>query len=259
MSEAEGIHKVFRILKKPSYDELKTLELKALWSALKISERSWLSRIHNYSRTTARTVLLWLAGRENISRLVFENLSGEKPRALLTALFRQNIRGKGPLVDDNALLLGLKTPVEEQDTFFHLLLRAENKSLIKLTHEEIISGHLCEYSINPPRPVLYSSDRHHSACVLAVYCHLTGSYKKGFYPAVDPDQDLFTRQEFRRKLVDEFDDLQVTEFIQDPLKEGGLGIPEHRLELKEQAGEWPDTACKELGRLWKDGNLKFNL
>ena len=255
LSEAEGVYKAFRVLKNPSYESLKTLELKALWSALEISERSWLSKIHNYQRSDAKAVLLWLAARENVTRLVFNNLSSEKPQALLKALFRQNIRGKSSLVDDNALLLGLKTPIEEEDTFFHLLLEAENNILIRLVHEAVISEHLCEYPINPPRPELYVSDQHHSACVLAVYCYLTGSYNKGLYLA-----DLSAhRQEFRRKLVDEFDDLQVTEFIQEPLRAGGLGIPENRLELKEQAVEWPDTACQELGRLWNDGNLKFGL
>ena len=64
--------------------------------------------------------MLWLAVRPDISLLVFGNLPNWKVRSLMIALFRKNSY-LPPLVDDNALLSGLKEPVEEEkDTFLRI-------------------------------------------------------------------------------------------------------------------------------------------
>ena len=239
-------------LKDPKWDNLVYMELPVFWSVLKISEKPWLDKISSYHYTEARKVLFWLASKPDISTGVLSHLPSYQVRAILLALFRKNTRSV--LLDDNALLSGLKEPVEieEKYTFFKVADKENNSSLISLVHKEVISGHLCDYSINQPKPVHYTSDRTYPACVLAVYCYITGSYEDDSYLATQNGQDK--GQVLRERLAGELEnqEKEVKSFIQEPHAKGGLGI-------EEGADNWPDAACVKLKQLWDDGNLKFGL
>ena len=239
---------VSEVLREPEWKNLKNIELSVLLSVLAISEKTWVTEINQYSKTQTREVLYWLAYHSDISTSVF-SLYKQLPRLLLVALFRQNTRS--PLLDDNAVLSGLKKSIKDEDTFFEVARKKKNRSLIPLVHKQVIEDHLCDYSINQPQPT-YLSDSHYEACVLAVYCYLTGSYASGQYSATKEDKRNIG-QDLRRYLAGELADSTIENFIQAPI-EGGGG-----LEIIKSADDWPDTACVKLKEIWDDGNLKFGL
>ena len=255
-SFVDDVYNTVHHLTNPRPDTLSKLKPDIMLSTLQFSEKTWLNKIHQYSKRQARSALLWLSSTPEISLLVLSRLLSWEAGSLLSALLRKNASADS-LVDDNKILSGLKKPVEEKNTFLQNALKSKNNTLIKIVHQEVVVDRLCEYSINRPWPI-YMSDNSSSACVLAVYCYITGSYKEGLYQDL-PEEQQTLRQKERKKLVDVFDDKKVTQFIQDPVTQGGLGIPQDSVALMEKATEWPDSACQKLGLLWEDGGLKFGL
>ena len=235
-------------LTSPNRDNLKNLNLQVLWSIIKISEKAWLNKINDYSRIQNRTVLFYIADQPNISGFVF-NSHTRFARSLLIALFRKNTRS--PLVDDNALLSGMKSPISEEDAFFEVAKEKKNRHLISLIHKQVVKRHLCEYEINQPHQPNGSSESVYEACVLAVYCHLTGSYSSGQYSGRD-DGGRNVGQQLRKALSAELNDEEIDHFISSPLEQGGLGITKN-------IDDWTDVACVKLAELWDDKNLKFGL
>lgn len=234
-------------LTRPSRENLENIELRALWSIIKINEKSWLNKVNDYSRVQAWTVLFYIASQPDISRSIF-SVHTSFARSLLIALFRKNTRS--PLVDNNALLSGMKASISEEGTFFKIAKKQKNSKVISLVHEQVIKRQLCDYQINQPQPaVAGSGDSAYEACVLAVYCHLTGSYSSGQY---SDDGGRNAGQELRKQLASEVNDKEIENFIQSPLEKGGLGI-------EWNADDWTDAACVKLTELWDDRNLKFGL
>ncbi|MDE0518059.1 MAG: hypothetical protein OXH36_00670, partial [Bdellovibrionales bacterium] len=237
-------------LKDPKWDHLVYMELSVFWSILAISEKPWLDKISDYNNREARQVLYWLASQPDINEKVLSHLPGHRIRSLFLALFRKNTRST--LLDDNALLSSLKEPIEEdQNTFFEIADKVNN-SLISIVHEQIVAKHLCDYSINHPRPVHYISDSRYQACVLAVYCYITGVYTEDSYMVTK--ENGRNGQVLRERLANEWeeDSKEITDFIEAPNDKGGLGIMDN-------ADDFPDAACVKLKQLWDDGNLKFGL
>ena len=241
---------VDRNLSNPKWDHLVYMELPLFWSILSISEKPWLDQISDYNKREARQVLYWLASDLDINEKVLSQLPGYQIRLIFLALFRKNTHST--LVDDNALLSGLKGPIEEDNNnFFEVADKAHN-NLISVIHEEIVAEQLCDYSLNHPRPVHYTSDSHYQACILAVYCYITGTYTEDSYVSIK--EEGRDGKVLRERLASTFeeDSKEITDFIEDPHDKGGLGITEN-------ADDWPDTACLKLKQLWDDGNLKFGL
>ena len=237
---------ITKVFKKPNEDNLVNINLNTLQSVLTISEKSWLVRINKYSRREAQAVLFWLASHPEQD--VFSYRVSQNPiRLILMALLRQNARTT--LWDDNALLSGLKEPVtEKKKHLFEVTNQKDNMILMSHAHKQIVAGHLCDYHINHPIPAYYSyqSDYTFPACVLAVYCHLTGSYSAGKYVAKKGGQDL------RKNIAGELMLEEVESFIEADYAEGGL-------EITDNSDDWTDSACERLSTIWNDGNLKFDL
>ena len=250
----QWVHKIEETLNQiegPNRDNLQDIELPVLSSVIKISEKTWINKINNYSKAQARAVLFWLASQPEVSASVLGELSFEPVRLLLVALLRKNTRSV--LLDDNALLSGLKEPItkEEEDTFLKVSEQTDNWNLISLVHRQVVTAQLCDYPINQPQPV-YSSQSTHEACVLVVYCHLTGSYNAGQYSSAE-DRHFNEGQSLREAVASsELGDDELDRFISSSVEEGGLGVTD-------DAGQWQDSACVKLTELWEDGNLKFGL
>ncbi len=238
-----------KVFKKPKEDNLVNVDLGVLHDVLGISEKALLFRINKYHKTHARAVLSWMAGQGGD---VFSYRQSEEPaRLLLTALFRQNARSS--LLDDNALLSGLKEPIVDRRHFFEVANRRDDIQLMTLVHNQVVAGELCDYIINRPKPVgwmVYNSNRNYSACILAVYCDLTGSFSAEGYVAHKGGSAL------RKDLAWELGELdvykEIENFIETPYRNGGLGI-------NRRADQWEDLACTRLKSMWNDGNLKFSL
>lgn len=237
-------------LKDPKWDNLVYMELPVFWFILAISEKPWLDKISDYQKKEARQVLYWLASQPDINEKILSQLPDYKIRLLFLALFRKNTLST--LLDDNALLSGLKEPIEEDNSSFFEVADKVNNNLISVVHGQIVAGHLCDYSINHPRPVHYTSDSRYQACVLAVYCYITGTYTEDSYVAIK--EEGRNGQVFRERVAGEWEEnsKEITQFIQAPHDKGGLGITDN-------ADDWPDKACVKLKQLWNDGNLKFGL
>ena len=235
-------------LTNPNRTNLEKIDLPILWSIVEISEKAWLARISDYSRVQAQTVLSWLAHYPHVSSSTF-NSRTSVAQSTFIALFRKNTRSS--LVDDNALLSGLQSSIMEEETFFGVVDKQNNKDLISLVHKQVIKGHLCDYPINQPQPT-YSSDNTYEACILAVYCHLTGSYHDGQYSSKD-DGGRNIGQKLRKEFSAHLDEKSIESFIQSPMEKGGLAI------TTQDSDDWTDATCTKLTELWNDKNLKFNL
>lgn len=229
---------------------LKQIELSVLDSIFTISEQVWLVKIHEYSKSQARAVLFWLTQQVELSISMVDNY----PKAfsnVLKALFKKNTGS--PFLDDKSLLAGMKEPLTEKgETFLEIAENKRNKKLIVLVHKQIIAQHLCGYSINQPRHIRELNDDAYEACILGVYCYLTGSYN-GSEPYEGRDYAGYNRgQQVRKMLAGEVEEGRVEVFIKKDIEKGGLGI-------QREADEWPDTACVKLAELWEDDNLYFGL
>lgn len=239
-------------LRNPDRETLKNVKPFTLWSVIRISEKPWLNKIRDYSKTHAGETLFWLASNPDISESVFMQFPRKKSvRVLLITLFRQNTRSS--LVDDNALLSSFKEVLSDKEDshFFKVVEQNGNRSLLSLVHEEIINKHICEYSINRPSPN-YASDRTYEACILSAYCYFTGSYTDGQYISIE-QEERGQGQKLRRWLAGEINNGRVDDFIQSLKTGGGLEL------VGEEASHWPDTSCQKLTELWDDGNINFGL
>ena len=238
-------------LKTPDWESLNKVKPFPLWAVIKISEKPWLKKINSYSKPQVKNTLLWLASKPFVSELVFAPFSRkESVRRLLIALFRKNALSS--LMDDNVILSGLKADLseEEGEHFFKMVEKNNNRSLLSLVNKEVVESHVCDYSINQPLPV-YTSDKSYSACILAVYCYVTGSYTEGQYVS-DQAEDRGQGENLRRWLAGELNHQKVNDFVQKSESKGGL-------EVSESPDKWPDPACQKLQTLWEDGNIKFGL
>lgn len=235
-------------LTNPNKADLEKIELPVLWSVVEMSEKPWLTKISDYSRAQAQAVLSWLAYDPYVSSSTFKKRA-KAARLTLIALFRKNKRS--PLVDDNAILSGLQSSIEEEKNFLEIAERQNNEFLISLVHKEVIEGHLCDYPINQPQPTTYSSESAYEACILAVYCHLTGSYHSDQYLGKE-DGGRGVGQRLRKTISTGFEDKAIEEFIESPVEKGGLAV-------MRKADDWTDEACTKLTEFWNDQNLKFNL
>ena len=235
-------------LTNPNRSDLEKIDLPVLWSIVEISERPWVGRISDYSRVQAQTVLSWLAHYPHVSSSTFNDRTSVA-RSTLIALFRKNTRSS--LVDDNALLSGLQSPIAEEDSFFEVAEKQDNKDLVSVIHKQVIKGHLCDYPINQPKPI-YSSEETYEACILAVYCYITGSYHAGQYSGKD-DEGRNVGQKLRKEFAARMDEKHIESFIQAPMEKGGLAI------TTQDSDDWTDATCAKLTELWNDQNLKFNL
>lgn len=245
----ERMHKLMtEVFHRPNEDNLVNVNLSTLQSVLAISEKAWLVRINNYSKRHARATLFWLASKSEQDIFSYSDNKEESLRLILVALLRQNAHYNA-LRDDNALLSGLKEPVTEKEKhFFEVANRADNISLMSHAHQQIVASHLCDYQINHPKPAsrFYTSDDTYPACVLAVYCHITGSYSSRGYSAHKKGQAL------RKDIAGELMESEIKHFIEADYQNGGLAITDN-------SEDWTDSACEKLSEMWKDGNLKFGL
>ncbi len=255
------------VLADPEEKSLRKMDVQVYWSVMALSTEPYLRKIQNYSKKEAQTVLQGMGGGNREFNKVFQALDSSVKSTILMALLRQN--ANSILLDDNKLLSGLKTPLweeeEEKISFFELMEKKQNRDLIHFVHEKIISKHLCDYTVNQPRPADYfgpagtgasqtkamfrESKYSHSACVLAVYCHLTGDYTDGQYV---PEPDQQDGRKLRKSLAKELKDSRVRRFIQAPQTAEGLG-------LKKEADEWPDSSCALLSELYDSAQLRFGL
>ena len=236
---------VSKTLQKPDEDNLTDIEWPVLWSVLKISEQTWLRKIHEYSRSEARAVLLWLTTLKNLEPFIYRSYRGSAGE-ILTALFRQNARTRS-LMDDNRTLSGMRGRVDKDgDNFFKIAEQKGNIKMLALVHEEVVLHHICDYKVNRPRS-FYLSDESRSACVLAMYCSITGKYVNGVYKA-----DNNGGRRLRKNLAGELHYPEVEDFIENPLTGGGL-------EITVDPNDWPNKACSKLAVTWKDGGIKFGL
>ena len=236
-------------LKKPDVENhLEQVKIPMLDSVFAISEQPWVRQIHKYSRSQAQAVLFWLVNHVEL------DLFGKYPAAfssVLKALFKKNTGSS--YLDDKSLLAGMKEPLTENGkNFLEIAENKSNKDLIILVHKEIITGHICDYSINQPRHIRGLNDDAYEACILGVYCYITGSYN-GSEPYEGRDYAGRNRgQKVRKMLAGEVKEDRVAVFIEKDVDRGGLGI-------QKEADEWPDTACVKLAEFWEDDNLYFGL
>lgn len=235
-------------LTNPNRADLEKIDLPVLWSIVEISEKPWVGRINDYSKVQAQTVLSWLAHYPHVSSSTFDSRTSVA-RSTLIALFRKNTRSS--LVDDNALLSGLQSSITEEDGFLEVADKQNNRDLVSLVHKQVIKGHLCDYPINQPKPI-YSSENTYEACILAVYCHITGSYQAGQYSGKD-DGGRNIGQKLRKEFAAQMEEKDIEDFIQAPIENGGLAV------TTQGSDDWTDATCAKLTELWNDQNLKFNL
>ena len=251
----QQIQQVMNILRKPKPQEMQNIALPLFWSLLSLSHTPWEKAIRQYTYRQANTVLLWMVRHPKLDPLAYRPLHSPLVRPLLIALFRQKNR-KTSLLDDNIILSSLKEPLDwdggKSLNFFSMVVEEHNFPLLSLVHKEVVSGYICDHPINRPQPVGYKSGYVYSACVLAVYCHVTGSYKSGQYVANTEENKHYTGSEVRYDLAGELNDEEVDYFISTLESEGGLG-------LVDEDKEWSDLACQKLGTLWNDSALKINL
>lgn len=238
-------------LKKPDVEgHLEQVELSVLGAVFAISEQSWLHKIHKYSRSQAQAVLFWLVNHIELNTFMIDEYPGAFS-SVLKALFKKNTGSS--YLDDKSLLAGIKEPLAENGkNFLEIAENKNNKGLIVFVHKEIITGHICDYSINQPRQVSGLNDDAYEACILGVYCYITGSYN-GSKPYEGRDYAGRNRgQKVRKMLAGEIEEERIEIFIEKDVDKGGLGI-------QKEADEWPDTACVKLAELWEDDNLYFGL
>ena len=241
-----------KYLRNPSRETLKKIDPFLLWSVIRVSEKLWLKKIKNYSKTQARETLFWLASNPTISESVFMQFPRKEPiNILLIALFRQSAHSS--LVDDNALLFSFKEPLSDKEDshFFKVIEQNVNRSLFSLVHEEIVHRHICEYSINWPVPT-YVSDRTYEACILSAYCYFTGSYTDNRYISFK-QEERGQGQKLRKWMAGKINNERINSFIQDLQIHGGLEL------AQAEANKWSDKACQKLAELWDDGNIQFGL
>ena len=257
IEHVQKMHQAMKILKRPKPQQMKNISLPVFWSLLKLAQSSWEKAIRQYNYTQANTVLLWMIRHPERDPLAYRPLHSPLVRPVLVALLRQKNR-KTSLLDDNIILSSLKEALYwdggQSLNFFSMVVEEHNFPLLSLVHKEVVSGYICDHPINRPRPqsVGYKSDYVYSACVLAVYCHVTGSYKSGQYVADTDESKHYTGSEVRYDLAGELNDEEVNHFISALESEGGLG-------LVDEDKEWSDLACQKLGTLWNDSALKINL
>ena len=257
------------VLADPEEKSLRNINVQVWWSVMTLSPEPYLRKIRNYDRKSAQIILRYIGANNREFNKMFQTLNSSVKSNILIALLRQNTNIA--LLDDNRLLSGLKTPLwekEEEISFLKLMEKHQNSTLMLFVHRKIISKHLCDYTINQPRPtdypvpaessrsqskassMLFRGNKYsHSACVLAVYCHLTGDYTDGQY-VPEPDQQDGRR--LRKRMAKELKSSRVRRFIQAPQTIGGLN-------LEESADEWPDPACARLAELYDSAQLQFGL
>ena len=239
------------LLKKPDVEgHLEQVDLSVLGAVFAISEQLWLNKIHKYSRSQAKVVLYWLVNYMELNTFMINEYPGAFS-SVLKALFKKNTGSS--YLDDKSLLAGVKEPLTENGkNFLEIAENKNNKDLIVFVHKEIITSHICDYSINQPRHIRGLNDDAYEACILGVYCYITGSYN-GSEPYEGRDYAGRNKgQKVRKMLAGEVKENRVTIFIEKDLDKGGLGI-------QKEADEWPDTACVKLAELWEDDNLYFGL
>ena len=238
-------------LEKPNIEGyLKQVQLSVLGTVFAISKQPWLHKIHKYSISKAQAVLYWLVNHTELNTFMINDYPGAFS-SVLKALFKKNTGSS--FLDDKSLLAGMKEPLtEDGETFLEIAEDKNNRNLIVFVHKEIITSHVCDYSINQPRHVRGLNGDAYEACILGVYCYITGSYN-GLESYEGRDYAGRNRgQKVRKMLAGEVREERIAIFIEKDVDKGGLGI-------QKEADEWPDTACVKLAELWEDDNLYFGL
>ena len=243
------------------YEDEDLKDSEALCTLLELSPETWTKEVKDYtSPTYARTMLEWIVsqniwyyflsdGDESLS-----SIKNEDNRDHLVELMEQLI-GKlggahaGESITDTYLLNGLtRQEVDGEKTIFYL---ANNERKHKNTgfyfvHNEFVVEKVCDEGSNRPDPNTTGTTKYtgqqqlkvaegfdEEACILAVYC------KAG--PATD-NQYKTERKNVARLLGE-----AVSDFIETPIADGGLGIDD-------DVSEWPNEACVKLRQYWKNGS-----
>ena len=278
-------------LKEPLANEIKdftTPDIELICGAVKgLDPEILLNLFKGYTQSEAQLILQWLVARSEALNL-FKNVTDKETRARLfrTLLHRASSASGNPTHE--GVLAGLATTIEtnyfdERGHIIHLAFDKNNKELFQFIYDEIITDEeegLCMKKNRPEPtdqlvmdctdkdtrnpdgefyPVEHASDFAEEACILAVYCHVSGF--------VNFDQSLGDHRigdsEFRERVSEMLggDDSAVFRFIREPEYAGGLGRPcnteSEEGNWMKQSEEWAKRSCNRVQSRWKNGSLNF--
>ncbi len=295
----EDLKKLFdKTLDKPSIGKLEDLEeddIELMCAGVKDLDSSvWSDRIKKYNSSRAKSVLEWIAGKEEVLE-VFENAEDDDG----LDMFKDLLRKVGSKSNEYAdILSGLRAEIntgddsEDRKPLMALADKDGNEDLIRYIHEYLIldedEGICGKESRRPEAEAHVAYDPHkytteaaetansnfrEEACILAVYC------------TMDDNLSAIDGNKFRKAMADTVDSSDVISFIKTAVKdddgddEGGLTPADSITDCtatdlrdetdaktpcrltNDQAEEWSDRACHNLNWYWrrKEGSTELYL
>ncbi len=257
------------LLERPTEDKLEDeVDKQTLCMLLKINPDPWVEEIEDYSSGRAEVVFRWVVD-ENISSYFTEN---DHQQDFMKQLF-SSLGGEDKVTPDH-ILDGFMSDVEvdEDDdeqlpALFYLSENdgSKNSEAFQFVHELILVDKVCKNSNRPIANAANTSCTTSSckygkdgeaeskitvkkaedafnlqACILGVYCHVAG---------VDA-REHEDGDDLRENVAHILNDGEVTDFIEAPVEEGGLGLDDD----DDDADDWTDAACEELKNYWNDNS-----
>ena len=274
----EDLKKLFdKTLDKPSIGKLEDLEeddINLICAGVKELDSSvWSDRIKKYNSSRAKSVLEWIAGKEEVLE-VFENAEDDDG----LDMFKDLLKKVGSKSNEYAdILSGLRAEIntgddaEDRKPLMALADKDGNENLIRYIHEYLILDEdegICGKESRRPVPVqgpynegdeLTNAKQYtEEACILAVYC------------TMDDTLSASDGNKFRKAMADTVDSGDVIGFIKTAVGEGGLtrsatNCPDDKdgsavcVITDDGADEWSDNACNNLKYFWNRGTTNIYL